>query len=137
MGFLSAFGDVKRITLDKERGYWVDLKEHVSQGDRETAQRSLESVVVVDGKTNISPDVTTWREQMVLATIAGWNLDDDNGIWPITLDSVKRLPGTVFDMLWVEVEKLGEIRKGTAQQEFRDGTVGGDQDGDAGSSGAR
>lgn len=133
MGFLSVYSGIKRVVIDTDRGYWVDLKEHISQGDREAAERSLASMVISDGKTNISPDVTSWREQLIHATISTWNLDDDdNTVWPITLDNIRRLPGNVFDQLWKEVDALNSTRKGEDQQRFRDGDLSGDSNGDTG-----
>lgn len=133
MGFLSVYSGVKRIVIDEERGYWIDIKEHISQGDREASERALTSMVVADGKSTVNPDVTAWRQYLVLAGIANWNLDDDNGVvWPITMESILRLPGDVYDRLWNEVESSATVRSGRDQQQFRDGSVSGNPDGNIG-----
>lgn len=132
MGFLSAYSGVVRIVIDTDRGYWIDLKKHLSQGDREASEKALaQNMVVTNGKTSVTPDYTAWRERLILASIAAWNLDDDSGnVWPITLDNLRLLPGDIYDQLWTEVDKMNSSRKGEEQQRFRDGDVGGHSDGD-------
>lgn len=133
MSFLSAYSDVKRVPIgDPERGYWVDLKEYVSQGDKEDAERALTAMVVNDGKAVVNPDVTTYRQLTLVAAIAGWNLDDNGVVWPVSLESVKRLPGVVFDELWKHVEESNAPRSKEDQLQFRAGDVSGDPHGDTG-----
>ena len=136
MGFLSVYSDVKRVFVGpQELGYWVDIKEHVSQGDREAAERALATMVIVDGKPVPQPDVIRYRQLMMLASIAEWNLDDDNGqVWPRTMRSVQNLPDIVFDQIWWEVDKVNTPLSKEESQRFPDGDDGGDQDGADGAS---
>lgn len=124
MGFLSAYDGTKRVIVDEARGYWIDLKKHVSQGDKEISERALVTMTIHDGKPVVNPDVTSYRQALVLAHIAAWNLDDDAGvIWPVTSDNIKRLPGDVFDELWTEVDTLSKPRNAEERLQFRDGDV--------------
>lgn len=135
MGFLSAYDGINRVVIgDPSRGYWVDLREHVPHGGREKAERALVNMTVVDGKTSLAPDVTEYRQLLLLASIAAWNLDDDNGvIWPITLENVLRLPGSVFDDLWKKIDETNAPRSAEENQQFRDGSVRSTADGDGSS----
>lgn len=133
MGFLSVYSGVKRIVIDPDRDYWVDLKKHISHGDREAAERSLVAMSVVDGKTSVQPDITQYRQLLLTASIAAWNLDEDDGtVWGVSFNNVKRLPGEVFDRLWQEVDSMGK-EDPKSRQQFRDGDDGGNSDGDTGS----
>lgn len=133
MGFLSVYSGVKRIVVDSERDYWVDLLEYVSQGGREEAERALASMTFVDGKTVPSPDVAKFRQLSVFAAVSAWNLDDEDGTaWPVTLRNVQRLPGVVFDQLWEAVDSANSSRSSEESQKFRDGDVVSDSDGNSG-----
>lgn len=134
MGFLSVYSGVKRVPIgDPERGYWVDLREHVSHGARESAERALTAMSVVNGKASVSPDVTQYRQLLLGASIAAWNLDEEDGsIWPVTPANIQRLPGDVFDKLWVEIDTMNSPRSAEETQQFRDGDVSGDPHGDGG-----
>jgi hypothetical protein len=131
MGFLSVYSGVKRIVVDSERDYWVDILEHVSQGGREAAERSLSAMTFVDGKTVPNPDVAKFRQLSVLAAVSAWNLDDEDGtIWPLTLRSIQNLPGVIFDQLWEAVDSMNSPRSSEESQQFRDGDVSSDPHGD-------
>lgn len=135
MGFLSSYSGVRRVHLDDH--YWVDLKEHLSQGAKERGDRALQQMQIVDGKPHVTPDVVEFRQQLVLASIADWNLDDDNGqVWPISMQSVKRLPVAVFDRLWGVVDETNKPPTTAERAQFPEGTVRGDPDGDPGATGA-
>jgi hypothetical protein len=131
MGFLSAYSGTRRVHIgDDTSAYWVELREHVSQGAKEGAERMLSNMLFVDGKAQPNPDVARYRQMMVHASIENWNLDDDNGvIWPINLQNVKRLPGTVFDQLWAILDEIAAPADATERRQFPDAGVGGDQDG--------
>lgn len=123
MGFLDVYGGVRRVTIgDPSRGYWADLWEYVAQGGKEEAERALSKLIVVDGEAQIDPDTTRYRQLMVLAHIKEWNLDDDNGIWPLTLESVRRIPGPEFDRLWKIVDSLASpVQDSEEKLRFPDG----------------
>lgn len=132
MGFLSAYSGIRRVEIgDPDGKYWVDLKEHLSQGSKEKGDKALQHMQVVGGKPQMSPDVVEFRQQLVLASIDDWNIDDDNGtVWPISMVSVKRLPSTVFDDLWEIVNETNKPRSSEERRQFPAGDVGGDPDGD-------
>jgi hypothetical protein len=136
MGFLSAYSGVRRIELGPrtpDESYWVDLREHVSQGAKEKGDRALQSMHVVNGKPQVTPDVVSFRQELLLASVADWNLDDDNGtIWPLNMQSIKRLPAAVFDQLWEVVDATNAPLSTEERRRFPAGGVGGDPDGDAG-----
>lgn len=121
-GFLSAYSDTRRIVLgEPDRGYWVDVKEHLSQGDKEIAERSLTSGKVIDGKMEMEVDVARYRQLMVLASVINWNLDDENGqVWKIDLQNVRRLPGDEFDKLWKVVDEMNAPASPEERRKFRD-----------------
>jgi hypothetical protein len=133
MGFLSAYDGIKRVFIDHhDEKYWVDLKEHISQGEQEAAQRTQQTLTMVGGKPCPAPDVVKGRQLLLLAHISDWNLDDDGKIWPINIQSVKRLPDVVFEQLFAVVDKLGEGEGPKERAQFLDEGELGDPDGDTG-----
>jgi hypothetical protein len=129
MGFLSVYSGVRRVDVGtSDRGYWIDLREHVSQGGREAAERTLAKIITgPDGKPQARPDITSYRQLMVLAHVVDWNLDDDDGkIWPIDLAHVKQIPGGEFDAIWTVVDELASPPSTEEQRQFPDGAVGSD-----------
>lgn len=134
MGFLSAYDGTYRITIphpDKE--YWIDLKKHLTQGDTEKAGVHMQAVTIVKGQPCPTPDAIRMRQELVLASIAGWNLDDDNGtVWPLNIGSVRRLPEAVFERLYAQVEKSNEQLSPQERAQFPDEGAGGDPARDGG-----
>ncbi len=123
MGFLSAYSGITRVPVgDPERGYWVELREVLSQGARQKAEQELMGRQQLNGNdVHMKMDVVSYRQLMLLASINDWNLDDDNGkVWPINVQSIQRLPGPVFDDLWVRVDKSNAPRSAAAQRQFPD-----------------
>jgi hypothetical protein len=134
MGFLSEYEGTERVQINQQ--YWVDIKKNVATGEREDSERALASVLIVGGKATPNPDVAKYRQLLVLASIAAWNLDDDNGqVWPIDLKHVKALPGAVFDLLWAEVDRNNAPAEKAEQLQFRAEDGGGDPAGDTGAAG--
>lgn len=133
MGFLSAYSGVRRVEIgprEPDGVYWVDLREHLSQGSKEKGDRALQTMHVVNGRPQVTPDVVEYRQQLVLASIADWNLDDDNGqTWPVNMQSVKRLPGSVFDQLWAVIDETNAPLSTEERRRFPAGGLGGDPDG--------
>jgi len=140
MGFLSAYDGTKKVPVgDPERGYWVELREVLSQGARQRAEQELMGRQQINGgDVLMKMDVVGYRQAMLLASVKDWNLDDDNGrIWPINLQSIQRLPGPVFDELWALVDQSNAPRSAAAQRQFPDSgdderTDGEDQPGEPG-----
>lgn len=123
MGFLSAYEGTRRITVgEPERGYWIELREVLSQGAKEKAERALSRKISLDGNVESQLDTVSYRQEMVLASIVNWNLDDDNGtVWPINMQSVRRLPGSVYEELWSLVNKLNSADDTEERRRFPDG----------------
>lgn len=135
MGFLSAYDAKQKVTIgDPARGYWVELREYISQGAKTQAERALQGRQRVNGGDVIMDmDVALYRQLMVTASIVDWNLDDDNGkIWPINQASVSRLPGPEFDRLWAIVDKLNAPAEAAEQRQFPGSDDNGDQERSAG-----
>jgi hypothetical protein len=123
MGFLSAYSGTRRVTVgDPERGYWVELRETVSQGAKAKAEQELMGRQQINGgDVTTQMNVVGFHHQMVLASIINWNLDDDNGhIWPLNMQSIQRLPGPVFDYLWSLVDEMNAPRGAVERRRFRD-----------------
>lgn len=131
MPFLDAYTGVRRVSVgDPDRDYYVDLKEHISFADREKAEKALSQVLIRDRVAELRPDTTAYRQLMLLAHISGWNLDDENGVWPVTLDNVRRLPGDEFDKLWTLVDNgLKTVEDSVARRTFPDEPRERDSDG--------
>lgn len=132
MGFLSAYEGTTRVTIgDPERGYWVELRQVLSQGARQKAEQELMGRQQINGgDVLMKMDVVGYRQMMVLASIKDWNLDDDAGkIWPINLQSVQRLPGPVFDELWSTIDVSNAPRSVAEQRQFHDAGDAGREDG--------
>lgn len=134
MGFLSAFEGFRKVMVDTDRGYWVELLDYVSQGAKEEAERTLSKVIMVGGAATPTPDVARYRQLMLLASIRSWNLDDDSGrVWPVDLKHVQMLPGHIFDELWKEVDGTNKERTTEEERQFPAEDVSGDPDGLGGS----
>ena len=131
MAFLSAYSGTTTVYIgDQERGYWVQLKDHINQGDREDSERALAKMSMVNGNSVLTPDVPLFRQRLLLASIAAWNLDDENGnVWPLTIRSIQQLPNVVFDQLWEIVDNGVKERSPEEMRQFRDAGVSGDPDG--------
>lgn len=130
--FMSAYEGTHRVTIphpDKE--YWVELRKHLTHGATEKSASALQTLAMVDGKPLPKPDVFKSRAELVLASIVGWNLDDEHGVWPLNMQSIRRLPDAVFDLLHDAVEESNKSTTAERRQ-FPDGGVGGDPDGDGG-----
>jgi len=132
MGFLSIYDGTRKVVLDKDRDYWVEIADHISQGDKEEAERCISKIVMIDGTATPTPDVTRYRQLLVVAAIKSWNLDDDNGsVWPVDLKHVQKLPGSVFDELWKEVDGGTKGRSPEEDRQFPAEDFGGGSDGDS------
>lgn len=135
MGFLSVYDGSRKVFIDEARGYWVELSDYVSQGEKEEAERCLSRVVMVRGEAVPTPDIARFRQQMVLAAIKSWNLDDDNSaIWPVDLKHVQMLPVALFDKLWDVVDGQNEEMSDEDMRQFHDENLSGSENGDGGAS---
>lgn len=134
MGFLSVYSGTRRVAIgDPARGYWAELRECMPQGAKAEAERALLAAKVVGKDTEMAMDTATYRELMVLGSIIAWNLDDEDGtVWPLTLESVRRLPGIEFDRLHKIVDEMNEPRSAEERRQFPAEGLGGDPDGERG-----
>jgi hypothetical protein len=135
-GFLTAYDDTTKVPIgDPERGYWVEVRQYVSQGDKEGAERALMTVVVVDGSAEPKPDVARYRQLMALASIKSWNLDDEDGtVWPVDIDHVKMIPGEEFTVLWGVIDKLNKPMPSVERRQFLASSVSSNTNGNHGAS---
>jgi hypothetical protein len=134
-GFLSAYSGITRVEVgDPEGKYWIDIRQHLSHGQQEAGERALANVVINEKGREVKPDTVKYRQTLLLASIADWNLadEDDGPIWPLNLQSVKRLPGVVFDQLWELIDESNGARTKAESRQFPAGGVGGDPDGGTG-----
>lgn len=124
MGFLSAYEGTRRVPIgDPSRGYWIELREVLSQGAKEKAERALSRKISMDGNVESQLDTVAYRQEMVLASIVGWNLDDDNGVvWPINMQNLRRLPGAVYEQVWKVVNELNSPDDAEERRRFPDGS---------------
>jgi hypothetical protein len=135
MAFLSAYSATRKVPIGPAgSGYWVELREHLSKGATEEAERALTSGRVVPGQDfEMSIDTARYRQLMLLAAIVSWNLDDDEGkVWPLTLKSVQDLPGSEFDRLWKVVDDFNSPDSPQERRQFPDAGAGSDPHGDGG-----
>lgn len=129
MGFLSAYEGVDRLAIPHpEKDYWVDVKRHVTHGATEKSAAALQGVVLVEGKAKPTPDVFKSQSELVLASVENWNLDDDNGqVWPINMQSIRRLPEAVFDQIHDAVKESNKPQTAAERRKFPDVDADGDQ----------
>ncbi|MFB8182637.1 hypothetical protein ACFC8N_42940 [Streptomyces sp. NPDC055966] len=138
MGFLSAYSDTRKIDLGG--GYWVEIKECLSIVEKQRAEKALSSGPVFDqnGRGSAQMDMPAFHTEMVVASITAWNLDEDDGtVWPLTPEPVKRknvarLPASVFDQIFKEVDELNGPKPARERAQFPEPGLGGDPDGHGG-----
>lgn len=138
MGFLSAYSDTRKIDLGG--GYWVEIKECLSIVEKQRAEKALTPNPRVDmsGRAEAGMDLSAFHTEMVVASITAWNLDEDDGtVWPLTPEPVKRkniarLPASVFDQIFKEVDELNGPKPARERAQFPEPGVGSDPDGDGG-----
>lgn len=130
MTFLSNYDGVVRI--DVGNGYWIDIKECLSRDEKRTAEGFMSRVGAVsdpnDDKKMITravPDLPRYRDELVIASIVDWNLDDEKGVWRLEPASAKRanvgrLPDTVFDKVYKRADELNKEPEVVEQKAFRD-----------------
>lgn len=135
MGFMSAYDGTFKVPIPHpEKEYWVELRKHLTHGATEKSTAALQSLNMVDGKPVPAPDVFKSQTEKVLASIVDWNIGagDEHGIWPINVQSVRRLPDVVFELLHNAMEESNKPRPPAEQARFPVEDVVGDPDGDAG-----
>lgn len=77
--------------------YWVELRDKLTYGDVKAASKGAVSTGP-DGQPVIDNFMVS--DNMMIAYIVGWNIDDDNlQILPITIDSLNKLDGVDVDFI--------------------------------------
>jgi hypothetical protein len=133
MAFLDDYCDTRRVPVGApDRGYWVELRTTLLQGDKAAAERALISGRIRPGDgAEMNMDHVAYREKMLLASIVAWNLDDPDGtVWPVTLESVRRLPSLEFDRLAKLVDEMNAPPSKEETRQFPDERSGGDPHGE-------
>lgn len=138
MGFLSAYSGTRRIDLGG--GYWVDVKTCLSIVEKQRAEKALTSDPTVDmsGRGTAKVDMPAYHNEMLVHSIAAWNLDEDDGtVWELTPEPVKRrniarLPAPVFDAILKAVDELNGPQSTQERAQFPEPGVSGDPDGHPG-----
>lgn len=124
MGFLSAYSGTHR--LDVGGGYGIELKDCLSAVEKQRAEKALTGNPRVDlsGRAEAALDTTAFAVEMVVASIVGWDLDENDGtVWALEPEQVKRanvmrLPAPVFDAVFAAVNASNGPREKTEQVRF-------------------
>jgi hypothetical protein len=129
MAFLSSYEGINRLKIGPSGlDYYIDVREHVSYKQREAAEKALSEMQFSGTQANVTPDVTRYRQLLMLAHIVEWNLDNEDGtIWPIDFEHIGMLPDDVFDQVWKQVDGQSDKRSKEAQRRFPDGLDVSDQ----------
>jgi hypothetical protein len=150
-GFLEASGYDGTEKIDLAPGYWAELKRCLSEEEAGWAEAAMMGKVRAEMTANrqfADLDTRAGRVELVVQSLASWNLADDDGTeWPLEgvkgarpgqnpyppgcprRLSVARIPSPIFDELWAKCDELNQPRKGADAVRFPDGPVGGDPDG--------
>jgi hypothetical protein len=88
MGYVKA-STTTRYTLPSDSNYYVELKDRIFYGDLKAASRSAIKIGP-GGKPEVDNEAMT--DNLMLAYIAGWSIDDDAGnVLPLTPASLNSL----------------------------------------------
>lgn len=141
MGFLSAYEGTERVPVPHPETdeYWVELRKYLLHGATEKAALALQEMEMVAGRPQPAPNLRKSQDERLLASIVAWNIGDSptGTPWPINLQSIKRLPEPVFDVLHAKVEELNRPRTKQEQAQFPAADSGSDpESGDGGAPGA-
>lgn len=128
MPFLTSYEGINRLKVGPAGlDYYIDVREHISYEEREAAEKALSEIKMQGTQANVNPDVTRYRRLLVTAHIREWNLDDDEGIWPIDPTHIGMLPDDVFDQVWAVIDGKEGKRPKDEQRRFPDGLDVSDQ----------
>ena len=160
-GFLQASGYDGTTRIDLGNGYWADVKNCLSAEEMAFVENTMgagkQRIDVSNGGRQFAElDIRSSWTEMVVQSLAGWNVDDPDGtVWPLDAGgkfagrggenpyppgcprraSVARLPDPVFKTIWQRCDSLNSPRSGAEAASFPGPAVGGDQDGDGGAAG--
>lgn len=151
-GFLADFEYDGTTTIDLGKGYWVKVKNCLSEEEQGFVNNLLggkQRIDVAGQKQYAEMDYTASRQEMLVMSIADWNITDPDGeVWPLLPEerlpgkpfpagslrrvSVGRLPASVSTLIWAKCDELNAPRTGADAVTFPDAPVGSDPDGDTG-----
>ncbi len=134
-GFLSLYNKSERVNLvnvpeTDDGAFWVDVKVSINKADYDAAQRRL-----MRNKLNMSGnkstldgdlDIPGFEEEMLVRSIVGWNLTDDNGSSlplvpePALRKAIMSLPASVIAQVYERVNELNARRGEVETASFRD-----------------
>ena len=155
-GFLADFEYDGTTTIDLGKGYWVKVKNCLSEEEYGFVNNLLggkQRIDVAGQKQYAEMDYTASRQEMLVMSIVDWNITDPSGeVWPLLPEerqpgkpfpagslrrvSVGRLPSSVSSVIWAKCDELNAPRSSDEAAQFPDPAVSGDTDGDAGASGS-
>lgn len=120
MGYVSVYSGTDTITLPTNPKYFVKLRKCLSRAQLKQAEGMLtQAVIDMQGNGSIRPDVSGYRNAMVLFSLAEWNIDDEDGnVLPINPSTVDLLAGPDFDAVWNRVDKLNSEMEPEDQARF-------------------
>jgi hypothetical protein len=113
----------KRLTLPSNPDYWVDMRDRLSYGAKGAAQNAMVKIsnveaarlgkkrdqAIVDrasGRAVLTEfETDAYFATIIAGLIADWNLDGEDGVLPITPESVAQLDGEDGDFLQAEAQK--------------------------------
>ena len=125
-------------------GYWVDIKPQLSRAEKRGVERAMFSGAVnfagsTDGAQvsgRMAPDMVGMQDALLIESIAGWNLTDEND-QPLPTspqeqlyESLSKLPDDVFDYLYVSVNAGNRGRTKEEQATFPGGADAGPESGE-------
>ena len=160
-GFLQASGYDGTEKIDLGEGYWAEVKKCLSAEEMAFVENTMgagkQRIDVSNGGRQFAElDIRSSWNEMVVQSLAGWNVDDPDGtVWPLGAGgkfagrggenpyppgcprrlSVARLPDPVFKQIWAKCDELNSPRTGREAADFPDPDELGDQDGDTGATG--
>lgn len=161
-GFLQASGYDGTEKIDLGNGYWAEVKRCLSAEEMAFVENTMgagkQRIDVSNGGRQFAElDIRASWTEMVVQSLAGWNLDEDDGrtTWPLDAGgrfagrggenpyppgcprrlSVARLPDPVFKQIWAKCDELNSPRQGREAAGFPGEDERGDPDGDGGAAG--
>lgn len=155
-GFLEDLGYDGTTTIDLGKGYWVTVKNCLTEEEIGFVKDLLggkQRVDVGGQKQFADVNVTASHAETLVMAITDWNISDPDGTkWPLLPEqrqpgkpfpagslrrvSVARLPGAVANLIYEKVDALNALRTGQEAAQFPGQPVSGDPDGNDGPGGA-
>jgi hypothetical protein len=159
-GFLADSGYDGTTKIDLGNGYWAEVKNCLTSAEQGFVEALVGGTQRVDmgGKRQYAElNISGSRVELIVQSLAGWNLTEADGktIWPLDAggrfagrgeknpwpegcprrQSVDRLPAPVKDQIWQVCDELNGPREPGEAASFPEQGERGDQDGDGGAPG--